>query len=186
MYCYRCGQRLADGAKHCPGCGAAIFYDENGPLDGSFSRDPGRPEDASYSYGGYQDNTQYQYGDAGQSSGNAYQYGNYQTSQYYAPPEKTSKDTCALISMILGIVSLVLCCSPVIGVILGIAAIVLGIIGLKAPQRKGMAIAGLAVGIIGLLISGAMLAGTVYYASHPELLEEYLDKQLSSYEYNFR
>ncbi len=39
MYCYRCGQRLADGAKHCPNCGASIFYDEKGPLNGASDQD---------------------------------------------------------------------------------------------------------------------------------------------------
>ena len=39
MYCYRCGQRLAESARHCPNCGAAIFYNEDGPVKGAAGED---------------------------------------------------------------------------------------------------------------------------------------------------
>ena len=109
MYCYRCGQRLAEGARHCPTCGAAIFYNENGPLPdasaaGSENRQQtvGNEAQSSYSYGEqtandartagafdnegtqnpYQGGNSYQYGNSYQS-GSTYQNGNtYQNGTY--------------------------------------------------------------------------------------------------------
>lgn len=54
--------------------------------------------------------------------------------------------------MILGIVSIVLCCAYGISIICGILAIIFGIIGLKSVGR-GMAISGIITGAIGIFIS---------------------------------
>ncbi len=71
----------------------------------------------------------------------------------------------AIASLILGIVSVVfsyvLICVPIVGqiipLILGIVAIVLGAMSMKKfPEQKGMAIAGLILGIIGT-ISGLIM-----------------------------
>lgn len=54
VYCYRCGQRLANGARHCPGCGAAIFYDETGLREDyvrrSASASPSMDDNAAQAY----------------------------------------------------------------------------------------------------------------------------------------
>ncbi len=76
---------------------------------------------------------------------------------YGQPPAKNQK---ALVSMIVGIVSLVfsLCCTP-IGFIGGIVAIVFGVLGRKdiaagsTQQGSGQALAGIITGAVAILIS---------------------------------
>ncbi len=57
----------------------------------------------------------------------------------------------AVAALVLGIISIVLCFVPFLSAILAILAIIFGIIALKSA-RRGMAIAGLATGILGLLL----------------------------------
>ena len=53
--------------------------------------------------------------------------------------------------MILGILAIFPgCCCGLLGVPLSIAAIVTGSIGMKNPEGKGMAIAGIVLGVVGL------------------------------------
>ncbi|MBR1477896.1 MAG: zinc-ribbon domain-containing protein [Lachnospiraceae bacterium] len=64
-----------------------------------------------------------------------------------------------IISMVLGIVGLCLFCVWFIGLPLGIAALVLGLIGVKkgGEYKTGMAVAGIIMGSLALVISAAML-----------------------------
>lgn len=66
-------------------------------------------------------------------------------------PKKNKKGFC-IASMVLGIVALVFFCLWYISIPCGILAIIFGILGLKSVN-KGMAIAGLVTGSIGLIIS---------------------------------
>ena len=81
-------------------------------------------------------------------------YGDYAT-----PPAPTGNNGLSLASMITGIVSVVLaCCCWFLGLPAGIAAIVLGFIGLKQTRERGqagrgMAIAGIATGAAGVLLA---------------------------------
>lgn len=65
----------------------------------------------------------------------------------------------AVASLILGIVAIVFCWFPVIGIIAGVIALILGIIQLsrlnnsQEKKGKGMSIAGIITGIIGVVIS---------------------------------
>ena len=64
----------------------------------------------------------------------------------------------AVASLILGILSIVLSWIPVAGwiicLIMGVVAIVLGVLGRKKqPEKKGMAVAGMVMGIIGVVFS---------------------------------
>jgi hypothetical protein len=75
----------------------------------------------------------------------------------YGAPAPTGTNTQALVSMILGIASIVLCCYG-IGLVLGGVALVLGFLGLQKVKNenagnRGMAIAGLITGGIGALLS---------------------------------
>jgi len=59
-------------------------------------------------------------------------------------------------SLVLGIISIVFCFIPgisVIGIVTGIIAIILGVMGGKDEAEKGKAKAGLVMGIIGLSLS---------------------------------
>lgn len=70
-------------------------------------------------------------------------------------PAHNNPDSSAfgITSMVTGILSLVLCWIPLINFSLAVVAVIFGILGIKKPASKGMAIAGLATGGLGLLIS---------------------------------
>lgn len=98
-----------------------------------------------------------------------YPVGGYPSGGTY-PGEINEKNNVALWAMILGIVGILLVITIVIfplGTLLGIAALVLGIMGLRrankmvGPQRrKGMAITGIVLGILSLLATlGIILVG---------------------------
>lgn len=67
----------------------------------------------------------------------------------------------AIAALIVGISSLVLCWIPFVGMLGGLAAIVLGIIALVKAQSKGMSITGLITGIVGFL-AGIVLTLTAF------------------------
>ena len=74
---------------------------------------------------------------------NPYDYGQqYMGSQSYMQPPVAQSNGAAIAALICGIVGL--CVGPV-----SIGAIIAGAIGMKKPVNKGMAIAGLVMGIIG-------------------------------------
>jgi hypothetical protein len=95
---------------------------------------------------------------------------------YYGAPPQPQNNTLGLVGMILGIVSipLALCCT-FMGIPLGIAAVVLGILGKQKADRglannRGQAIAGLACGAAGIalsvlwiILSVALNVGTMGY-----------------------
>lgn len=95
-----------------------------------------------------------QEGDKGKNSRGMYKnYGG-----YYDKPEDKTGEGLGIASLVLGCVSLLtLCCLPIVGMIPSILAIVFGALGLKAINR-GMAVAGLALGIVTLLPQLFLLA----------------------------
>ena len=88
--------------------------------------------------------------------------------------EKNKKAFC-IASMVLGIVSIVMCCSYGISIICGILAVVFGILGIKS-EKKGMAISGITTGAIGIIISIVMLIILIimgFSASIFDILDNY-------------
>lgn len=70
-----------------------------------------------------------------------------------AAPGSAPGDGMALTSMILGIVSAALGWIPLCGIVVlapAIIGIVLGALGLKSPHRRGMAIAGIILSVVGI------------------------------------
>ena len=59
----------------------------------------------------------------------------------------------AIASMVVGIVSLIFCWAAFFGLVAGVTALVLGILGLKKPIGKGMAITGIVTGGLSILIN---------------------------------
>ena len=148
---------------------------------------------------------------AGAEAGTMPVYTDY--SSYDNAEEKKGINTLGLVAMILGIVSLVaLVCGCCVGtstvvftvlkfilifarLIMSLVAIILGIVGMKKrPDQKGMAIAGLVLGIIGLLLGGlsliltiiglvskAALGGLTSTPGFQEYLEELQDSLESTY-----
>jgi hypothetical protein len=71
----------------------------------------------------------------------------------YQPPGPRPAQGLAITALVLGIVALVTGWIPGWGVLVGLAAIVFGIIALAKRQGKGMAIGGIVTGVLGLLSS---------------------------------
>lgn len=67
-------------------------------------------------------------------------------------PQDTGAGAMAIVSLIMGILSIVTCCVG-IGLIFGVAAIILAGISLSKKKGKGVSIGGLVTGIIGTLLS---------------------------------
>jgi len=59
----------------------------------------------------------------------------------------------AIASMVVGIVSLMSCWAVFFGLIAGVTALILGILGIKKPIGKGMAITGIVTGGLAILIN---------------------------------
>lgn len=88
--------------------------------------------------------------------------------QYGAPTGPTKTNGLALTALIVGIAALVLCWVPVLGLLLGIVAVILGILGMKKASDgggKGLAIGGLATGALALLI-GLFVTVTVLFLAN--------------------
>ena len=193
MYCYRCGQRLADSVRHCPNCGAAIFYNENGPLDGYKDEDCGACADEAFgsSYSTHDpnkfttDSEGYSYGQnasdpygtgAGGYYNQEYYSGKSSDGYTYTQPVRKKEDGFALASLICSVASFCGCCVPYVGLPLGLAAIILGVMGLKSVPRKSLAIVGIVLGGVMLILNAVGLALALYYAAHPDLMQEYMQQ----------
>jgi hypothetical protein len=93
-------------------------------------------------------------------------YPGYPMSPYGAWPPPTARNGFGTTAMVLGIVGAVLgiaCFGAVLGLPLGIAAIIFGIIGLRIANRgeatnRSQALTGLILGIVAALVSAAMIA----------------------------
>ncbi|WP_199422522.1 hypothetical protein [Actinotalea solisilvae] len=85
----------------------------------------------------------------------------------YAPPPVLRTNGVAIAALVVGGLGLLLCAVPVIGALLGLAGVVLGIVGVRRAHGdmggKGLAIGGLAAGGVGLLV-GALVT-TLFFAA---------------------
>ena len=75
------------------------------------------------------------------------------------PPLQKKPMGLALAALIVGIGAFLVGLVPVFGALVGVAAVVLGIIALRKRQSKGMAVAGIALGGVGALVSIVMTLG---------------------------
>ncbi|MCG2620975.1 hypothetical protein LVY72_03485 [Arthrobacter sp. I2-34] len=78
------------------------------------------------------------------------------------------KSGLALTALILGIVAVVFAMIPVVGLlsfIIGLLALVFGIVALVQRQRKPMAVTGMVLGLLGILIAGAVTAFIAFFVS---------------------
>ena len=83
------------------------------------------------------------------------------TVQSVTENEKVGSSTASIISLILGIVSIVCCCTNIIGIVCGIVAIVLACKEKKEGRGNNLATAGLICGIIGAVLGGISLIMTI-------------------------
>ena len=106
----------------------------------------------------------------------------------------SNNNTSAIVGMILGIVSIVLCWIPLIGLVLAIVGLILGVKGLKKSKAtntgKGCAIAGISCGSVGIVFSiiytivwifTAVLVKNIY----EEVEDEYDSYKTTRYNYTY-
>lgn len=86
--------------------------------------------------------------------------------QYAAPQQGAQQSTTqtapkglAISALIVGIVGFLMGLLPVVGAIIGVAAVVLGVIALVKAQPKGLAVTGLVLGACAIIASVGMTAG---------------------------
>lgn len=102
-------------------------------------------ENASY-------NTNGEYGANGSYNMNNNTNGNYSNMSYQPQPQKEGVGAMAVISLVMGILSLVCCCVG-FGLPFGIVGIILSAISISSQKGKGVAIGGLVTSIIGTVFS---------------------------------
>lgn len=91
-------------------------------------------------------------------------------------PGDPSKNWMGILAMILGILSILICCLWYLSLIFGLGGLIFGIIGRKS-QQKGMATAGMVTGIIGLFISLIVIIFIVFaVAALPNWLDDIYDQ----------
>lgn len=89
------------------------------------------------------------------------------------PASSGNQKTFAIISLVLGIVNLCAWFFPICGFPLGIAGIVLGYLGMKAPEQKNLAIAGIALSGLGILLSCInAIAGAMFAPQIQQMINE--------------
>ncbi|MBQ8163264.1 MAG: DUF4190 domain-containing protein [Clostridia bacterium] len=92
---------------------------------------------------------------------------------YYPYGNRSTQST---LSMIFGIASIWMCFSTLVGIALGVMAIVMRHIHKKRLPENGMTKAGLICGIIGIVLSGIILiAMVIFFVLNPDALNEYLN-----------
>ena len=90
-----------------------------------------------------------------------------------APPGNAK--TFAIISLVLGILVLCAWLFPICGFPIAIAGLVLGYLGMKAPEQKNLAIAGMALSGLGLLLACVnAIAGVIFAPEIERMLDEIL------------
>lgn len=83
-----------------------------------------------------------------------------------APSQSQPSNGVGIGALVVGIVSVVLCWLPFVGLTLAIVAVVLGIVGIRKASRgeatnKGMAIAGVVTGGFALFVGALFTIGTI-------------------------
>ena len=162
MFCRNCGKELPENTAVCPECGEVLMPGASG----AGQNEGGQNTGSTYTYDSQTGN--YTYSTPNQS----YQYGG--QNPYEQPQKGGGAAIAALVCGILGLVTC--CCSPIINLPLSIAALICGILGLKS-QNRGMAIAGIVMGSIGIVL-GILVAimSIVMEPSTQEIWDEILQE----------
>jgi len=136
MYCAKCGKEMDDSAKFCPSCGADTSGETMSEQPAAEQPQPEQPQP---------EQQQQTYSQPQQQA--------YSQPAATAQPAEPSSGI-GIGALICGILGLVLCWVPIVGLILAIVAMVLGGKGRKElpDGKRGMALAGFILGIIGLII----------------------------------
>lgn len=105
-----------------------------------------------------------------------------QETTYEEPAAGGGASVFAIISLVTGILSILCCCSRWMCIIFAVAAIVLGILSMnKEEEGRGMAIAGIICGAVGLVLGIiviiiAAVGGEAANTLDPDSVENFIDK----------
>jgi hypothetical protein len=96
----------------------------------------------------------------------SYDGGQWQYPEQAAPPGRPLGAGMAITALVLGILAVLLSWAIIGGIVLGLVAIVLGVVAARRARRglaggRGMAIAGVVLGIVGLLINVGLIGLSV-------------------------
>ena len=162
MTCSKCGSNEPDYALYCTKCGAKLEAEAPAiPFDSS-----AQPAAASPFAGQPQSDSAYTAPAADTPyAGYTAPAGETPYSGYRAPASGgQSDDWKATVALVCGIASLPCCFTCYGGALLGVAAIVFGILGLKS-NKNSFAVAGIVCGAVGALLSLLMLIGTLGFSA---------------------
>ncbi len=156
MECKQCRQQYDETLAACPYCGAQNdqpVAQQAQPMQGQ--PQPMQNQQQQYSQP-VQDNAQQPYAqpNAQQPYGQPQQNGQYGQQQYGQPPVDNSGKGLAIGGLVCGIIGIVTFWVPILPVVMGIIAIILGSMGKKRlpADQAGLATAGFVCGIIALII----------------------------------
>lgn len=103
-------------------------------------------------------------------------YNNYDLNQPKGGKQKGQGTGLGIASMVLGICSIVFSCIWWLGGLLAIIGITLGAVQIFKNEKRGMAIAGIICGVIGIIIAIAIVVAAFSMISSPEfqtMMEQY-------------
>lgn len=144
MFCKDCGTENDTEAKFCKSCGQPLNQEQ--PQDAQNAQDMGSVDSSQKTY--QEENQQNAQNENTGQDRSMYKY-NY-----------NSGDSDATVALIMGVVSIVMCSSSIVGIGLGIMAIILaGKAKRQGSQSKNIS-AGQVCGIIGICLSSL---ATIYY-----------------------
>lgn len=140
MFCYNCGNQLKDGDCFCDKCGLPVNTTvETKPAEEPVA-EPVEPVEAP----------------AAEPAAPAQSATGYMPPQYTRPPVKEESKLMGILSLICGIGSFVFGWIPFLMFVPEVLAAVFGIVGLVKKQGKGMAAAGLILGILAFITTALM------------------------------
>ena len=199
VYCTGCGAENPEGFKFCSNCGtklevaqpedpmqpvyekieAEIIESNESEVIEENAGEAFTNEDVVVESTPFEEELNINYEPENTASEPVYQTQATPQPQYYSAEQSVDVKTgngnigLSIASMVCGILALLCCCSGFFGIVLSIGAVVLGVISIKNNyDGKGMAIAGLITGGIGLLFALLMIIVAGFSDAFTEALDE--------------
>ena len=170
MFCRSCGTENDESAKFCRGCGLPIVPASE--IRKPESEEIPEPEEAAEpNYGQSYPNGQPNYGQP---------YPNGQPN-YGQPYPVNHYSGGSIACLVLGIISVVCCCTFFAGIGCGIAAIIVYATEVKKGEKNGMLTAGLVLGIIGAALAVISLIWFFVSGNFTRLMDAIRTGRLSEY-----
>lgn len=102
--------------------------------------------------------------------------------------QNSNDNTTAIVSMVLGIISVFLCWAPIIGLALGIVSLVFATKGLKKSKiinkGKGFSIAGISCGAVGIVLNVFYTIIWIFVVFVMNYTYDIIDNEFDNYDFN--